>query len=176
MNKRLAIGICILALISAWVFWLTKPPPTQAQKMGAVIESVNCRQEVVDQKVQDKELQEYLTQLLQTISDQDHERFRQLTRLKRKSPQLAILQEILLDGQDFCPATILEVWRTRDTEEDLTLFPFDWRSSSLEPSVRIYSSSRHLVRIHSIPRHRDYHLVLYRTSEGFALLLAGEAK
>ena len=176
MNKRLAIGICILALISAWVFWLTKPPPTQAQKMGAVIESVNRRQEVVDQEVQDKELQDYLTQLLQTISDQDHERFRQLTRLKRKSPQLAILQEILLDGQDFCPATILEVWRTRDTEEDLTLFPFDWRSSSLEPSVRIYSSSRHLARIHSIPRDRDYHLVLYRTSEGFALLLAGEAK
>ena len=176
MSKRLSIGFCILALVSIWVFWLTKPTPSQAQRMGAVIESVNRRQEIVDQAVQDKELQDYLTQLLQAISDQDHERFRQLTRLKRKSRQLAILQEILLEGQDFCPATILEVCRTRDTEEDLTLLPVDWRSSSLEPSVRIYSSSRHLVRVHSIPRDRDYHLVLYRTSEGFALLLAGEAK
>ena len=107
----------------------------------------------------------------------DTERFRRLTHLQPKSRQLAILREIFFEEDTpFCPATILEYRRTRDTEEDQTLFPVDWRSSSLERSVRMYSSTRRLVRVHSEPRGQDYYLVFYNTSEGFTLLLAGTAR
>lgn len=176
MRKKVAIAIGLLALVTAWVLWLTKPPPTQAQMMGAVIDAVNRRQEIVSQGAPTQEIQEYLEQLFRTLEAHDFPSFRTLTHLKPNCKQLAILREVLFEGGDFCPATILEMRRTRDTEEDLTLLPFDWRSSSFVGDVRMYSHSRKVVRVHSEKRNRDYQLVLYDTTVGPTLLLAGELK
>jgi hypothetical protein len=176
MSKRWSIGLCILAVIATWVFWLTKPPPSQAQRMGAIIDAVNHRQETVSQGEVPEEVQKYLETLFEAIANCNFEGFRQLTHLRANSKQLDILCEIFFEGKDFCPATIIDYRRTRDTEEDQTIFPVDWRPSSLERHVRIYSGTRRIVRVHSEKRARDYNLVLYDTTAGLTLLLAGEAK
>ncbi|MBP5300580.1 MAG: hypothetical protein J6Y80_04165 [Victivallales bacterium] len=177
MRKEIPIAVVILALISTWVWWTLRPPPSKAEQMGRIIAAVNHRQERVEQGETPDDLKEYIQQLFDAVENCDTERFRRLTHLQPKSRQLAILREIFFEEDTpFCPATILEYRRTRDTEEDQTLFPVDWRSSSLERSVRMYSSTRRLVRVHSEPRGQDYYLVFYNTSEGFTLLLAGTAR
>ena len=177
MRKEIPIAIGLLALISGWIWWSLRPPPSLEQQMGSIISAVNRRQEIVESGAPPEELKTYIGKLFTVIEAWDVEHFRQLTHLRPRSRQLQILREVLFDEEPaFCPATIVEYRRTRDTEESQTLFPVDWRPSSLEGNIRIYSGSRCLVRIHSEPRNKDYNLVFYNTSEGFTLLLAGIAK